>query len=119
MKKQQWILVGITGVFLCLLVGIFIGRNLTGAYIPVDKVLHSQSTNPSDEAYNPDGKLDINTATVQQLQLLPGIGESTAQNIIFYREENGKFKTIEDLLNISGIGPAKFEKIKPYIKANQ
>ena len=47
---------------------------------------------------------------------LPGIGESKADNIIKYREENGKFKTLEDIMNVSGIGESAYSKIKEYIK---
>ena len=61
------------------------------------------------------GRVNINTATKEELQSLSGIGESTASKIITYREENGKFKTIEDIKNVSGIGDAKFESIKNQI----
>lgn len=60
-------------------------------------------------------KVNINSATQTQLEELPGIGSSTALKIIEYRNKNGKFKSIEDLKNISGIGDAKFNKIKDYI----
>lgn len=60
-------------------------------------------------------KVNINTATSEELQKLPGIGESIANRIITYRKENGKFKDIEDLKNVSGIGDAKFNNIKSYI----
>lgn len=60
-------------------------------------------------------KVNINTATSEELQKLPGIGESIANRIITYRKENGKFKEIEDLKNVSGIGEAKFNNIKSYI----
>ncbi len=60
--------------------------------------------------------LDINSATAEQLQQLPGIGEKIAERIIKYREENGYFKKAEDLLNVDGIGEKKLEKIKPLIK---
>lgn len=56
--------------------------------------------------------VNINTATQSELETLTGIGPSTALKIINYREENGKFKTIEDLKNVPGIGEAKFEAIK-------
>jgi len=49
------------------------------------------------------------------LEALPGIGEVTAQAIMDYRSENGPFKRTEDLLKVTGIGPAIFEKIKDYI----
>lgn len=116
MKKPQWILIGITGAFLCLLIGVFVGRNLTGAYTPVDQALNTQIQDTSQNVENKDGKIDINTATLQQLQLLPGIGETIAQRILDYRKENGLFTTLEDIMKVSGIGESKFEQIKPYIK---
>ena len=60
-------------------------------------------------------KVSINNATLEQLQTLPGIGASKAQDIINYRTENGQFQSIEDLKNISGIGDSIFAKIKDYI----
>lgn len=59
--------------------------------------------------------VNINKADVQELTQLPGIGDTMAQRIIEYREENGKFETIEDLQNVSGIGQAKFEGLKENI----
>lgn len=70
--------------------------------------------NEGDEVQS-SGKVNINTATKEELQTLSGIGESTASKIITYREENGKFKTIEDIKNVPGIGDAKFENIKDKI----
>jgi len=60
-------------------------------------------------------KIDINRAEPWLLEALPGIGEVLAQRIVDYRSENGPFKRIEDLLKVSGIGPATFEKVKDYI----
>lgn len=60
-------------------------------------------------------KININTADVGILCNLPGVGESLATRIIKYREENGKFKSIEDLKNVSGIGEKKFESLREYI----
>lgn len=60
--------------------------------------------------------ININTATKEELMSLTGIGESTANKIISYREENGKFNKIEDIKNVPGIGDAKFEAIKDDIK---
>ena len=59
--------------------------------------------------------VNINSATQTDLESLPGIGPSTAIKIINYRNENGKFKSIEDLKNVSGIGEAKFNNIKKYV----
>ena len=60
-------------------------------------------------------KVNINKSNLTELTSIPGIGESTAQKIIDYRNENGKFSSIEDLKKVSGIGDKKFEKIKEYI----
>ena len=65
---------------------------------------------------NTEGSLiNINTADETKLQELPGIGQSTALKIINYRKENGKFKSIEDIKNVSGIGDSKYESIKDLI----
>lgn len=59
--------------------------------------------------------VNLNTATLEQLMTLPGIGETKANNIMKYRELAGSFKTIEDLLNVEGIGPGIFQKLQGYI----
>ncbi len=61
------------------------------------------------------GKLNINTATEQQLMDLPGIGEVTAERILKYRKETGRFTTIEDLRAIKGISKNKLERLSPII----
>jgi len=60
-------------------------------------------------------KININTASVVELQKIPGVGESTAQKIKDYREKNGRFTNIEELKNVSGIGEAKFANMEEYI----
>lgn len=59
-----------------------------------------------------DGKVNINTADSQTLQTLNGVGPSTADKIIAYREDNGPFSKVEDLMNVSGIGKKTFEKLQ-------
>jgi competence protein ComEA len=61
------------------------------------------------------GPLNLNTATVSQLETLPGIGKSTAERILEYRQKNGGFKKIEDLMNVRGIGEKSFLKLKPLV----
>lgn len=65
---------------------------------------------PSDKQ-----KISINTANEEELCTLSGIGQTTAQRIIEYRETNGLFQTIEDLMRVKGIGKSRFEKIRDQI----
>ncbi|MCM3324606.1 helix-hairpin-helix domain-containing protein [Cytobacillus kochii] len=65
-----------------------------------------------------DGKINLNQATVEQLETLPGIGPSKAEDILSYREEVGSFKAIEDLKEVSGIGEKTFEKLKELISVD-
>ncbi|MGX7076419.1 helix-hairpin-helix domain-containing protein [Globicatella sanguinis] len=67
-----------------------------------------------EDPYN-ELKININVADVAELTLLPGIGEKKAQAIIDYREENGSYQTIEDLMNVSGIGQKTFDKLSSMI----
>ena len=69
----------------------------------------------SKSGTNSNGKVNINKATIGELTNIPGIGASTAQKIVLYRDENGKFKNVEDIKNVSGIGNNKYESIKDYI----
>lgn len=62
-----------------------------------------------------DGLIDINTADAAQLMTIPGIGETRAAAILAYREENGPFSKVEDIMQVSGIKRALFEKMKDYI----
>lgn len=59
--------------------------------------------------------INLNTATVQQLEALPGVGTRTAQLIVEHRQKNGGFKKVEELMNIKGIGEKSFLKLKPLV----
>ena len=62
----------------------------------------------------PGETINVNTADVYDLQRLPGIGEKRAQDIIAYREEHGPFQTVDELTNVSGIGPVILENLREY-----
>ena len=65
-----------------------------------------------------NNKVNINTAGIQELDAIPGVGEATANKIFSYREENGNFKSIEEIKNVNGIGDKKYENMKDSICVN-
>lgn len=77
---------------------------------------HEEQAKEDDDKQGDSGLLDINHATKEELMTLTGIGESKAASIISYRETNGKFKKIEDIMNITGIKSGVYEKIKDQIR---
>lgn len=76
----------------------------------------SNSIVTGEKVSNRNLKVNINTANQSELETLPGIGAVTALKVIDYRNEKGKFKSIEDIKGVSGIGEAKFDKIKELIE---
>ncbi|MDM7996974.1 MAG: helix-hairpin-helix domain-containing protein [Acidobacteriota bacterium] len=74
--------------------------------------LSSVSVLAQKSAAVPSEKINLNTATAEQLQSVPGIGPSTAKSILDYRAKVGKFNKIEEIINVKGIGEKKFQKIK-------
>lgn len=76
--------------------------------IPAKIVVSESSENPSEENI----LININTASKENLMTLSGVGEGTAEKIIKYRENSGYFNTIEDIMNVQGIGESKFNNIK-------
>lgn len=68
------------------------------------------------EEEHQDGLVNINTADLEELKTLSGIGDSKARNIIAYREKNGAFKAVEDIKNVDGIGEGVFAKLEDCIK---
>ncbi len=86
-----------------------------------DAVIEEETNTSNNESTKEESKteeisiVNINTASIEELDSLPGIGSSKAQNIIDYRNINGKFGSVEEILNVNGIGTALYEQIKAYI----
>lgn len=90
-----------------------------GEEIKIDSSISSNILSSSYNNYSSNNeknnKININKASQTELETIPGIGPSTALKIINYREQNGKFSSIEDIKNVSGIGDSKYNQIKDYI----
>ena len=114
--KSEWILLGITAAFLCLVLTLF-WRDRSA--VELGLTVQTETEVP-EEVLAPDvDPVDINTAGVEELDQLPGIGTVLAGRIIAYREANGPFETVEDLLEVSGIGEAKLAELEGWITVGQ
>jgi competence protein ComEA len=78
-------------------------------------VIAAEPAAPAKKAPGLEGQININTATAEQLVLLPGVGKKTADAIIEFRTKNGNFKAVDDIAKVKGIGAQKLEKIKKYL----
>ncbi len=73
------------------------------------------SSSSSSSTKSPIGMININTAGIAELDRLPGVGPVTAQKIIDYRKQIGRFTSVDQLIEVSGIGPKKMEQMRPYV----
>ncbi len=143
-NRQSIVLVCITGLFLSFLMGFLLGRNSRGTDILISSVPETTASrilSASESAVVPstceaqdlpvlsgtvpdsaasskgDSRININTATLAQLDSLPGIGPVLAQRIVDYREENGPFTAVGELMYVDGIGSKKLADILDLITA--
>jgi competence protein ComEA len=113
MKKQGvFILLIVMIVFASILIGFFLGRNTGRSPIQISKLPEAST---SADGTQPAGKININTATVEELQKIPGIGAVLAQRIVDFRNENGPFELVTELTRVTGIGLDRLTQIMDYI----
>ncbi len=117
MKKAALCLLVAGLIFAAGLVGFFIGRRSNPEPVILRNPTHQTVPTqiPTTGETTPAGPININTATAQELETLPGIGPVIAQRIVDYREENGPFETVSELTMVSGIGISTLESLMELI----
>ena len=119
-KPAVGVLVLVTSVFAAFTAGFFVGRHINRAPVRIYQPAVQEENTPAipnqqEDAETPVGTasqiVNINTATVQDFESLPGIGPVMAQRIVDYRDEHGPFKSVEELTKVKGIGESKLEEL--------
>jgi competence protein ComEA len=98
------------------LAALTLGAALAGA-LAAPAVLAAANEAKAPAAASAASPVNVNTATIEELTALPGIGEKRAQAIVEARKQKGGFKSVDELTEVKGIGPANLEKLRPYLRA--
>ena len=114
--KTEVILLGMTALFLC---GLFALSAQDRQERQAGAAVETEVSVPREEIAPDFPPVNINTAGLEELDTLPGIGESLAGRIMEYREANGPFESVEEIMEVSGIGEAKFAEMKDRITVDE
>lgn len=116
MRRKQTVIFGVVVFVMACVLGLVIETNTPRQFTVEDDTLANPGITGLAPSRSPlpaaNSKININTATVEELERLDGIGEKLSERIIRYREEHGAYTVIEDIMRVSGIGEKKFENIK-------
>ncbi len=119
-RRISWVIYGILVLAAAFILGYLLGSGQTAAPVQVT-IAPSAAVSPSPETATEaapsasGGLIDLNTATQEQLETLPGIGRELASRIIAYRQEYGPFVAKEQLMDVDGIGQGRYDKIEAYL----
>lgn len=91
---------------------------MTRRFVPIVVVLLAIAGAVVAGESAPAGVVNVNTATVEQLQLLPGVGPALAERIVAFREANGPFRSAEELEAVKGIGEKALDRLRPYLQVS-
>lgn len=131
MSKAEGIAILLTAVLISLALGFYFGRNSVRGTMVVSTELPLQEvasdileasappeaiSAPVKEAEEVEWPIDLNTATTEELQMLPKIGPVLAERIVAYRESMGGFVYKEELMNVEGIGQTIYDKLEEYVE---
>lgn len=114
LRKSEWVAIAITAAFLLVVVGIRIGGADRSVPVTVrtEQQMPSVMVTPAPDSAKPrpeDERINLNTATQEELEMLDGIGATLAGRIIEYREENGPFTAVEDITRVPGIAEKVYQ----------
>ena len=116
LTKSEWALLALTAAFLATLALLYLDASHTAAGVDYTISVQRMDREPPAQELpappEPQGPVDVNTADAAALQTLSGIGPALAERIIAYRTEHGPFRSVEELLEVKGIGQATLEKFR-------
>ena len=115
-KKSIFTLLAVLAAFLLLVSGFYLGRKtVRGVTVCAERSLPTAQSSGKMSERSGNSRININTATAEELQTLPMIGKTIAERIVEYRNLHGAFSGISELMKVDGIGQARFDAIKEYV----